>query len=118
MDLVPSIFSTMTDGGRGHFLVDPFNVERNLREVALDTGYFCTHVFMYPCIHVLMYLCTHVFMYLCNHVPMYLCTPLSVEPDLCEVAIGAWPAEQRAAFFRIAVDVTGNSDDDVLISDT
>ena len=102
MDLVPSIFSTMTDGGRGHFLVDPFNVERNLREVALDTGYFCTHVFMYPCIHVLM----------------YLCTPLSVEPDLCEVAIGAWPAEQRAAFFRIAVDVTGNSDDDVLISDT
>ena len=102
MDLVPSIFSTMTDGGRGHFLVDPFNVERNLREVALDTGYFCTHVFMYPCMHVLM----------------YLCTPLSVEPDLCEVAIGAWPAEQRAAFFRIAVDVTGNSDDDVLISDT
>ena len=96
MDLVPSIFSTMTDGGRGHFLVDPFNVERNLREVALDTGYFCTHVFMYPCINVLMYLCTHVFMYLCNHVPMYLCTPLSVEPDLCEVATAAGPAEQAA----------------------
>ena len=67
---------------------------------------------------VLMYSYTHVFMYPCIHVLMYLCTPLSVEPDLCEVAIGAWPAEQRAAFFRIAVDVTGNSDDDVLISDT
>ena len=53
MDLVPSIFSTMTDGGRGHFLVDPFNVERNLREGAFDTEYFCTHVFVYSCTHVL-----------------------------------------------------------------
>ena len=65
-----------------------------------------------------MILNTFVLMYSSTHVLMYSCTPLSVEPDLCEVAIGAWPAEQRAAFFRIAVDVTGNSDDDVLISDT
>ena len=41
-DLVPSIFSTMTDGGRGHFLVDPLNVERNLCEVALSNS--CTPV--------------------------------------------------------------------------
>ena len=81
MDLVPSIFSTMTDGGRGHFLVDPFNVERNLREVALDTGYFCTQVLMYSCVlmyfsvqctYVLMYYCTQV--YSCTNVLMYSCT--------------------------------------------
>ena len=94
MDLVPSIFSTMTDGGRGHFLVDPFNVERNLREGAFDTEYFCTHVFVYSC------------------------TPLSIEPDLCEVAWLAWPTEQLAVALYMAMVVTGNSDEGVLTSDT
>ena len=29
--LVPCIFPTVTEGGRGHFLVDPFSVEPDLK---------------------------------------------------------------------------------------
>ena len=54
-------------------------------------------------------------MYSCTHVLMY---PLSVEPDLCEVAPAAWPAEQSAVVLFTAMCVTGGPDDDVLISDT
>ena len=65
-----------------------------------------------PCTHVLMYSCTHI---------------LSVEPDLCEVANAARPAEQVAfqgavwCFSHIVFDfifMTGDSDDSVLISVT
>ena len=47
--LVPGIFPTVTEGGRGHFLVDPFSVELDLGELVL-----CTHVLMYSIIHELM----------------------------------------------------------------
>ena len=47
--LVPCIFPTLTEGGRGHFLVDPFSVELDLGELVL-----CTHVIMYSIIHELM----------------------------------------------------------------
>ena len=57
-------------------------------------------------------------MYSCTHVLMYLCTPLSVEPDLCEVAWLAWPTEQLAVALYMAMVVTGNSDEGVLTSDT
>ena len=90
----------------------------------------CTHVRMCPCTHVLMYSCTHVLMYSCFHVLMYPCTPLSVEPDLCEVVSAARPADQRAVrwWWRTVFDtrqivfyvseVTGGPDDGVLTSDT
>ena len=55
-------------------------------------------------------------MYSCTHVLMYSCTPLSVEPDLCEVAPTAWPADYLAVSRYIADGVTGNSDDGVLNS--
>ena len=47
---------------------------------------------------------------------MYSCTPLSIEPDLYEVAWLAWPTEQLAVALFTAVGVTGNSDDGVLNS--
>ena len=49
---------------------------------------------------------------------MYSCTPLSIEPDLCEVAWLAWPTEQLAVALYMAMVVTGNSDEGVLTSDT
>ena len=48
---------------------------------------------------------------------MYSCTPLSIEPDLCEVAWLAWPTEQLAVALYMAMVVTGNSDEGVLTSD-
>ena len=67
MDLVPSKWPSETEGGIPvgfmHCPNDPLSVERDLREVALDTRYFCNDVLMYSCTHVLMYSCTHVLMY-------------------------------------------------------
>ena len=64
MDLVPSKWPSETEGGIPvgfmHCPNDPLSVERDLREVALDTRYFCNDVLMYLCTHVLMYSCTHV----------------------------------------------------------
>ena len=61
-------------------------------------------------------------MYSCTHVLMYSCTPLSAEPDLCEVVALARPAEKPTRFVLHVVlksiTVTDDSDDGVLTSDT
>ena len=80
IQLVPCIFPTLTEGGRGHFLVDPFSVELDLGELVL-----CTHVIKYSIIHELMQSCTLVlvFMYLCLHVLMFMYSCTQVHVLMC-----------------------------------